>query len=200
MNEVFKSILAGISIGIAGYVNLNVGGGVLGAVLFAFGLLAVVSQGFMLYTGMAHKIWKSGHHRLLGILALNFLGCLLVALAVSKGTVTESAEAIIASRLGSGALRCGILSIGCGFIMTTAVRGAYQGNWWPLLFGVPVFILCGFPHCVADAFYMCSCSATFLLENAAGLLIFYPSIVVGNYIGCNLYRLGQIIPASATNP
>lgn len=191
LSEIFKAVLAGISIGIAGYVNLNVGGGILGAVLFAFGLLAVVSQGFWLFTGMAHKVWRSGHPQLLTVLFFNFIGCMIVASVVSGGTVTESAEAIISARIAKGALMCGLLSIGCGFIMTTAVRGAYNGNWWPLLFGVPVFIMCGFPHCVADAFYISSCSSEFLLENWEGVALFYLMIVPGNYIGCNLYRLTE---------
>lgn len=199
MNEIFKSILAGISIGIAGFVNLKVGGGILGAVLFAFGLLAVVSQGLWLFTGMAHKVWRRGHNQLLAILALNFLGCMAVAAVVSAGEVTQSAEAIIAVRLEKGALMCGLLSIGCGFIMTTAVRGALAGNWWPLLFGVPVFIMCGFPHCVADAFYLSACSPQFLLENRFEVLLFYIAIVPGNYIGCNLWRFTQFSSKSFDN-
>lgn len=196
MNEIFKGILAGISIGIAGFVNLKVGGGILGAVLFAFGLLAVVSQGLWLFTGMAHKVWRRGHNHLLGVLALNIVGCMAVAAVCSSGPVTESAEAIIAMRLEKGALMCGLLSIGCGFIMTTAVRGAYEGNWWPLLFGVPVFIMCGFPHCVADAFYLSACSPGFLIDNWPGVLLFYISIVPGNYVGCNLWRFTQLSPKS----
>lgn len=198
INEIFKSILAGMAIGIAGFVNLNVGGGILGAVLFAFGLLAVVSQGLWLFTGMAHKVWRRGHNELLTILALNFLGCLIVASVVATGHVTESAEAIIATRAKIGPLKCGLLSIGCGFIMTTAVRGAYGGNWWPLLFGVPVFIMCGFPHCVADAFYICSCSSDFLKENALGVILSYIAIVPGNYIGCNLYRFTLLAGKDST--
>lgn len=191
INDIFKAVLAGVAIGIAGFVNLNVGGGILGAVLFAFGLLAVVSQGFWLFTGMAHKVWRDGHNRLLTVLFFNFIGCMLVAAVVSAGPITECAEAIIQARIAKGPLRCGVLAIGCGFIMTTAVRGAYKGNWWPLLFGVPVFIMCGFPHCVADAFYLSSCSPTFLLENWLEVLIFYIAIVPGNYIGCNLYRFAD---------
>ena len=196
INEIFKAILAGMAIGIAGFVNLNVGGGILGAVLFAFGLLAVVSQGFWLFTGMAHKVWRDGHNRLLTVLFFNFIGCMTVAAVVSGGAVTESAEAILSARIAKGALRCGVLSIGCGFIMTTAVRGAYGGNWWPLLFGVPVFIMCGFPHCVADAFYISSCSREFLLDHWLEVLLFYIAIVPGNYIGCNLYRFADQLKQS----
>ena len=31
--------------------------------------------------------------------------------------------------------------------------------WWPLIFGVPSFIICSFPHRVADIFLLCSLRA-----------------------------------------
>lgn len=89
----------------------------------------------------------------------------------------------------SGPLKGGVLAIGCGFIMTTAVTFARQGKNLPLLFGVPLFIVCGFPHCIADAFYYLCVPVDYLCENALSVLAFYVAIVVGNFIGCNLYRL-----------
>lgn len=189
MQEVFKSILAGICIGIAGTAYLKVGG-LAGAVLFAFGLIAVVSLSLWLFTGMAYKVWRQGHIQLIVILILNLAGCLAVASVVSTSDLTQIAEAIISQRLMQGALQCGLLAIGCGFIMTTAVtRIKKYDNWWPLLFGVPVFIMCGFPHCVADAFYLECCSLNYLQQNLQSILAFYGAIVLGNYLGCNLYRL-----------
>ena len=187
--EIFKCILAGVFISIAGMVYLRVGG-MAGAVLFAFGLLAVVSWQLWLFAGRSYMVWRKGHLLLAGCLFFNLVGCLLTALAVWNPEIGSTAEGIIATRLGQGALKCGLLSIGCGIIMTTAVtRAKEQGNWWPLLFGVPVFIMCGFPHCIADAFYLFTCRPSFLMENLPAILAFYPSIVLGNYLGCNAYRL-----------
>jgi formate/nitrite transporter FocA (FNT family) len=76
--------------------------------------------------------------------------------------------------------------------MTTAVNFAKQGEtikqWLPLLLGVPLFILCGFPHCIADAFYYLTCPFELLLQNKGIILLNYLCIVLGNFIGCNLYR------------
>lgn len=189
MREIFKSIIAGICIGIAGTVYLRIGG-LAGAVLFAFGLIAVVSWSLWLFTGLAYKVWKQGHIQLIVILLLNLIGCLLVASVVHSPDLTINAENIISQRLSQGAIQCGLLSIGCGFIMTTAVtRVIKYDNWWPLLFGVPVFILCGFPHCIADAFYLECCSLDYLQQRIQSILAFYGAIVLGNYLGCNLYRL-----------
>ena len=74
-----SSILAGICIGIAGFGFLALGG-VVGAVMFAFGLITVVCYKLKLYTGTAGFIEKGQVGDLLLILVGNILGCLLVAL------------------------------------------------------------------------------------------------------------------------
>lgn len=182
--------MAGICIGIAGFGYLAVGG-VAGAVLFACGLLAVVSYKFKLYTGTAGFIKKGEVTDLLIILLGNILGCFLVAMLarVSPLALQEAAVKILSSRIGAGPLRCGLLAIGCGFLMTTAVTFARKDKWLPLLFCVPMFIVCGFPHCIADAFYYLTCPLDFWMEHLWSILLLYLCIVIGNFIGCNLYRI-----------
>ena len=185
-----SSVLAGVCIGIAGYGYLAEKS-IIGAVLFAFGLLTVVHYALKLYTGTAGIIRKGEVGTLLLILAGNLVGCLAVAMMVrcSPMPLQDTAQKILEGRLAMGALRGGVLAIGCGFIMTTAVTFARQGKNLPLLFGVPLFIMCGFPHCVADAFYYMCVPCDYLMANAADILTFYVSIVAGNFVGCNLYRL-----------
>ena len=73
--------------------------------------------------------------------------------------------------------------------MTVSVTFAYRGKFLPLLFGVPIFIKCGFPHCMADAFYLTSCSLDFWGKHWQEISLYYPAIVLGNFVGCNLPRL-----------
>ena len=185
-----SSIIAGICIGIAGFGYLAEKS-IIGAVLFAFGLLAVVHYGLKLYTGTAGFFKKGEFGQLFLILVGNLIGCLLVALIArcSPLPLQETAQNLLVSRLNSGPLNGGVLAIGCGFIMTTAVQFGRQSKFLPLLFGVPLFITCGFPHSIADAFYYLCVSVSFLVDNALGVIIFYVSIVIGNFIGCNLYRV-----------
>ena len=191
MKETFRThfplaILAGICIAIGGTVNLRVGG-VAGAVLFAFGLTTVVYYGLKLYTGTAGFIRRHGDWGMLAIVLLgNIVGCLLSALMIryAQPDCVEKAGAILAGRLDKGAWACFLLAIGCGFIMTTAVTFGRDGKYLPLLFGVPLFIICGFRHSIADAFYY----------SAAGLWSYdllwtWLVIVAGNFVGCNLYRV-----------
>ncbi|MBQ9339365.1 MAG: formate/nitrite transporter family protein [Paludibacteraceae bacterium] len=193
-NILRSAIFAGVCIGIAGFGFLA--GKELGMILFIFGLATVVSYKLKLFTGTAGFV-QTGHDmlELSVILVGNLLGCLLVALAArcSAMPLCDTAEQVLSSRLSIGPLRAGTLSIGCGILMTTAVnfarKGKEIGNWIPLLFAVPLFIHCGFPHCIADAFYYMTAPVSFLSANAGSVLLLYLCLVIGNFIGCNLYRL-----------
>jgi len=189
MENLRSSFLAGVCIGIAGFGYLAEKS-IIGAVLFAFGLLTVVHYSLKLYTGTAGFIKKGEVGYLFMVLAGNLLGCLAVALMVrcSPMPLQDTAQKVLEGRLAIGPLRGGVLAIGCGFIMTTAVTFARKGQNLPLLFGVPLFITCGFPHCVADAFYYMCVPVSYLATYALDVLVFYISIVIGNFIGCNLYR------------
>lgn len=185
-----SSLLAGICIGIAGFGYLAAGG-YFGAALFCCGLIAVVSYKLKLYTGTAGFIVKGELGFLCTVLLGNILGCLCAALLarLSPMPLQEAAEKILAGRLAIGPVRAGLLAIGCGFLMTTAVTFSRKGQWLPLLFCVPMFIVCGFPHCIADAFYYLTCTIGFWAENFWSIIVLYIAIVIGNFIGCNLYRL-----------
>lgn len=192
-----SSIFAGICIGTAGFGFLASGiqaetyGSLVGAVLFSLGLLAVVGYKLKLYTGTAGFIEKNQVGELFLILLGNIIGCLCLALLarVSPMDIQGAAQNILELRLRTGALRCCLLGIGCGFLMTTAVTFARQEKYLPLLFGVPLFIVCGFTHCVADAFYYLCVPVTFMKAHALQILGTYACIVIGNLIGCNLYRI-----------
>lgn len=189
--------MAGMTIGVAGFgylasgVQNEVYGTLVGAVLFSFGLLTVLGYKLALYTGTAGFIKKNEVGNLLLILLSNIFGCFILALLtrLSPMDLQTPAQAILQGRLNTGALRCGLLAIGCGFIMTTTVAFARKGNVLPLLFGVPLFIVCGFPHCMADAFMYLTSPLDFLAANVWKILPMYICIVVGNFIGCNLYRI-----------
>jgi formate/nitrite transporter FocA (FNT family) len=160
-------------------------------VLFSFGLLTVVGYKLKLYTGTAGFINKDEVGQLFMILLGNIIGCFVASLLarVTPLEIQASAQRILELRLRTGAVRCGLLGIGCGFIMTTAVQFARQKQYLPLLFGVPLFIICGFTHCVADAFYYLCVPFAFWKLHALEILGVYVCIVLGNLVGCNLYRI-----------
>ena len=179
-----RSILAGICIGLGGAIFIKVGG-IVGACMFAFGLLTVVHFKLPLYTGTAGFIELNKaqeYYKMIIILFGNILGCILLSYINIKGI---DGSTIIQSRLDTSYFQCLLNAIGCGLIMTLIVQGGRDKNQLLILFGIPLFILLGFYHSIADAFYMMTSQIE--LRN----LFFgkYWIIVLGNFIGCNIPRL-----------
>lgn len=179
-----SSILSGVLIALGGAVYLNVGN-VYGSVLFSFGLLAVIEYKLPLYTGQAGFFnYKKPMEwlQLLGILLLNIVGCALVAFVIGEH---DMASNIIDDRILDGQFDNFLKGIGCGLIMTLIVNSGRQGNKLLVVFGVAAFILSGMYHSIADAYYMFS-AERYLIELYA--LKYYPLIVLGNFVGCNIPR------------
>ena len=192
-----SSILAGMAIGCGGYGFLASGiqseayGQLFGAILFSFGLITVVAYKLALYTGTAGFIRKNEVGNLFVILGGNIIGCIVMGLLsrLSPLDMQDAAQNVLSVRLERGPLRCGLLGIPCGFMMTTAVTFARKQHYIPLLLAVPLFIVCGFTHCIADAFYYSCVPFEFIKDHALQTLFVYISIVLGNLVGCNLYRI-----------
>lgn len=193
MKTLRSAIFAGIYIGTAGFGYLTAGvqsfGSLFGSILFALGLLAIVGYKLKLFTGTAGFIKRDEMGTLAIILIGNIIGCFLMGLITRVSPMSDAIQVaatnILNTRISTGVFGCGILAIGCGILMTTAVTFARQKNFIPLLLSVPLFIVCGFPHCVADAFYYLTIPNSWTVE----LIGIYLSTVLGNAIGCNLYRI-----------
>jgi len=181
-----RSILAGICIALGGAIFVKLGG-VIGAVMFAFGLLCVVHFKLPLYTGTAGFIelnkWQE-YKKMLLILFGNIVGCFMFATLFEHTSLLETSN-IIQNRLDTSYIQCLFNAIGCGLIMTLIVKGGRDKNQLLILFGIPLFILLGFYHSIADAYYMCGVDLSTRLE----YLPKYGVIVLGNFIGCNIPRL-----------
>jgi formate/nitrite transporter FocA (FNT family) len=186
LNLFLKAILAGVFISIGGIVNLKIGGP-LGAFLFSFGLLSVVHYSLPLYTGKAGFCKYSEDVRVLPIILIgNILGTIIIGLPTHfiYPDISARASLLVDTRYTSDLLSALFKSMMCGLIMTTVVKFARQKKFIPLLIGIPLFILSGFWHSIADAFYY---SVSLNIEIT--IVYIYIICVLGNYIGCNLYNL-----------
>ena len=191
-----KSICSGLLIGCAGFAYSMVGG-VVGAFLFCFGLFGVLYGKWSLYTGYAGSYaWREAKDwaRLFYILAGNWVGVMAMTLLVASSSDAVIAQAneviskIVADRVSSAWWQILVRAIGTGFIMEIAVRYGRENKWMTVLFGVPVFIVCGLPHCVADIFYY---GVNWLTANGSATAYLLPWVfaILGNLIGCNIPRL-----------
>ena len=182
-----ESILSGILIGLgsAGYLAL---GGILGSVIFAFGLIGVVIFGIPLYTGKAGVLKIGESWTLVRIWFWNVIGCILVGLLIKyagSDTSITNAITIVDGRFEAGWLKSMLRSIGCGLIIDLSVyQFRKSGSLIPILFGVPLFILCGFYHSIADVVYL-----TVSWRWSPEIYWYYPTIFLGNYVGCNVRRI-----------
>jgi len=189
MMKYLYSLLAGFAIGIAAICFLK-GGQLIGAALFSFGLSAVVYSKWPLYTGMAGFFQdRKQFLALWPMLLCNVAGTALATLMTIEMNLGEAAAPLVEARLSRGFTGCLLPAIGCGFIMSVSVKYARKGQWIPLLLGIPTFVMCGFPHCVADiAYYSIAPAGT-------AMLLPWLGTVVGNFIGCNLPILDRFVKA-----
>lgn len=181
LKRLVTSFISGLLIVLGCVANLKIGG-VVGGVMFSFALLTIVLFQLDLLTG-AFGFYSFELDRL-GIVFLgNMLGCFLGGLAFrySLPDISEAANLVISQRTANGYLANLLLAIPCGMIVTIAI-GSSEDSLIPLLIGVPIFVMCGLPHCVADFGYI-SLSGSYYFA--------WPMTIIGNYIGCNFYRAYQ---------
>ena len=184
-------ILASVMVSISGAVLLSVDNRYAGAVLFCIALLAICYFGFNLYTGKVGFLWNTHDADALSMaflgLAGNFLGTLLMGwlLSAALPQLRDAALAACEKRLTQLPMQTLLRGFFCGVLMYTAVW-IYREKKTALgiLFCIPVFILAGFEHSIADMFYF-SLAGLFNARVLAFLLL----VVLGNSLG------GMFIPA-----
>ena len=195
-------VLAGISIAIGGTVFLSLEDKVLGALFFTVGLFAVCTFGFSLFTGKVCYVFDQDKHYALSLPLIwlgNLAGAFLTA-AAERATrigpaLAEKAQAICTVKLNDGLLSILLLSVFCNMLIWLAVEG-YKNNPHPagkylsLFFGVTVFILCGFEHCVANMYYF-SVAGMWSWKTLGWILV----MTLGNSAGGVLFPLLRKIQA-----
>ena len=150
-----KSAGAAILIALGDFALLKLGNPI-GPVIFAFGLLGVCYMGQNLFTGKCGFLFtdKIKVSHLFIILAVNLIVGYLVGACFSliDGGVKTAAVGKVATWTFD--LPMLIKSIFCGIIMYIAVFMYKKGTPLGIIFGVPLFIFCGFQHCIANVITM----------------------------------------------
>ena len=185
VKTVFGAVSAGIMIAIGGSVFLACDNKYVGAVLFSVALLCICYLGYYLFTGkigyLAKDFSKSNILNLATGLAVNLIITFLLGMLISFAlpNLAEKAYTICTAKLEQSFLITFIRAVFCGVLMYTAVE-IFKEKKTPLgiIFCIPVFILCGFEHSVADMFYF----GTSGIFNAK-ILTFELAAVLGNTVG-----------------
>ena len=146
-----KSIGAAFLISLGNYALLKLGNPI-GPVIFALGLLGVCYMGQNLFTGKCGFLFqdKMKPVDLFMILLTNLVAGYLIGLVYSTldTEVVTNATAKVAT--WSVSMPFFIKSILCGVIMYIAVFMYRKGTPLGIIYGIPLFIFCGFQHCIAN--------------------------------------------------
>ena len=184
-----KGIYAGIMIAVGGTIYLSIANQVVGAILFAIGLLTICVYKMNLYTGMIGYILenKLGYLKTLIFTLLgNLLGTIITALLILNtriANISIRAREMAIIKISDNYLSIFILSVFCGILMYIAVNNFKKGKdsiikYLSIFICVVVFILCGFEHCIANMYYI-SLAKAWSFKSAISMLF----MIFGNSVG-----------------
>ena len=194
------SICAGILIAIGSSVYLSCENRYVGAMLFSVALLCICFRGYYLYTGKIGYAVSEHTKTDIIVLAVGLIGNLFTAyslgmlLSVMIPQLKNASDVICTAKLALSVPSVFVRALFCGVLMYLAVS-IYRdkGSVLGIVFCVPVFILSGFEHSIADAFYF----------GAAGisdvrLTVFTAAAVAGNSFGAMILPL--LTPKASEKP
>lgn len=154
-NTFVLAVLAGIMIGFGGVIYLMCANKMVGALLFSFGLLTIVCQGFALYTGRVGYFREYGWASIFTTIAGNFVGTWLIARGFALSRHAVDISSVVAPKLEDSSLSIFLLSVGCGTMMYLAVDSFRKSkSWLFVVMPIVIFILSGFEHSIANMFYI----------------------------------------------
>ncbi|WP_400232346.1 formate/nitrite transporter family protein [Methanomethylophilus alvi] len=180
-----RAILAGIAIGLGGCIFMGMVTSEykwVGAILFSIGLFTVFTFRLDLYTGKVGYAVENKPSYLVDLVVIifgNFVGALIIGQMIP---MPEAAEVLIVDAKLGGDIdwwRVFCKGVFCGMLMFIAADYyKTQKKYLATFVCVPVFILAGFEHSIADMFYFCA-SGTFTLDAFLFILV----VIVGNAVG-----------------
>ena len=191
LKKIFSGICAGILISIGGSVFLACDNKYVGAVMFTVALLCICLKGYSLYTGRIGFIVETHDKEYFSGLTLGLLGNAIGTVACGYAVkfalpkLAETALTLCTGKLEQTFLQTLIRGIFCGVLMYLAVSiYKEKNNVIGIIFCIPVFILAGFEHSVADLFYFAASDIVSL--KAFG---FIWTVILGNSIGAVILPL-----------
>ena len=190
-SSILSGAAAGVCITLGGAVFLAVEDRIVGAVLFSVALLCICLKGYALFTGKVGFLPEDHGKAAVETLLLGLLGNAMATILcglVLRSALPNLGKAALTLCEGKltqpwwGTLVRGIF---CGILMYLAVS-TWRESRTPLgiLFCIPVFILSGFEHSIADIFYFATSGMVSLRA-----FLFIWVVILGNSLGAMLLPL-----------
>ena len=185
VRKIASGIAAGLCVAIGGMVFLSCDVRYVGAALFSVALLCICFKGYALFTGrvgyLAFSRTKDDVETLLLCLLGNLIGAAACGLLTRAAlpAIASAAETACQSRLAQTAIQTLVRGVFCGALMYLAVSIYKEKNTIAgILFCIPVFILSGFEHSIADMYYFAASGIV-----SAKAFGFIWLVVAGNALG-----------------
>ena len=201
LKDIIYGFLAGAMISIGCAVYLACQNKYVGAVMFSVALLTICYKGYNLYTGRIGFIVNNHakddfHSLLLGLLgntiAMMAFGALL---GLALPNLKETAIGVVQAKLSQTFLSALLRATFCGILMYIAVSLYREKKTVVgIIFCIPVFILSGFEHSIADMGYFAVAG-----EWSAKGLGYIWTIILGNTIGAMLFPALKLIVKEKKN-
>lgn len=175
---IWKSIGASVLISFGALGLLYTNYSILSMILFSFGLITICTLNLNLFTGKCGFIFKDKTLHLLDLIVILITNIIIsYALGILYGIAYPEIRTIAAEKVSTWSLDFSyfLKSCCCGVIMYLVVKifKKYK-SVIGICFGIPLFIMCGFQHSIANATIM---GAASLLSPAILLC------VAGNWVG-----------------
>lgn len=202
MKNIINGVAAGVMIAIGGTVYLSCETKYVGAILFSVALLCICYRGYALFTGKVGFLIERHDKKAFSVLFTALAGnaaatCLLGRLLRRVLSVAgETARTLCEGKLDQVWWQTLVRAVFCGILMYLAVA-VYRDQKSPIgiLFCVPVFILAGFEHSIADMFYF---AASGMVSGKA--FVFLWIVIFGNATGALLMALLERLSKEKANP
>ena len=196
IRDFFKDLLEGVAAGVL----ISIGGAIylalpenkyIGACLFSVALLCICFKGYNLFTGkvgfIVYNHDKKAFLTLFTGLLGNIIGTLVFGIALSFAipNLHTQAQVLCEAKFSQEFYQTLIRAFFCGILMYLAVSIFKEHKTFiGIIFCIPVFILSGFEHSIADMAYFAT--ARIFSWNA---VLFIATVVLGNALG------GMLLPA-----
>ena len=186
LNKIASGICAGILISIGGSIFLSCENKIVGALLFTVALLCICYKGYSLFTGKVGYLPEKADKEAFSVLLLGLFGNAIGTIACGYllrfaiPAIGTAAETLCSGKLETQALwQTFVRAIFCGVLMYLAVS-IFRDSKTPIgmLFCIPVFILSGFEHSIADLYYFAASGIVSLRAFA-----FLWTVIAGNAVG-----------------